>query len=118
MQETQEMFDDIQFTHKGKEMFADVDVSVEWITVDDSFDHAFGREVIWNLEWDDYYIEHFTVYDEDGEILGEFNFSDYKVYDPQVFRKTCDTWKSYSSYLLDRIPHLLDELEPPEREYD
>ena len=118
MQETKEIFDDITFTHKGNSRYADVTLSVEWIPIDNSFDHAFGREVIWDLVWDDYFIEHFTVYDEDGEILGEFHLDDFETYEPEVFKGLSDVWRAYSPYILDQIPHLLDELEPPEREYD
>ena len=118
MQETIELFDDIGFTHNGYQRWADVQVSVDWLPVDNSFDHAFGREIVWDLEWEDYTILHFTVYDEDGEVMGDFNLDDYETYDHDVLKGLSVVWKTYSKYLLDIVPHLIDELEQPEREYD
>jgi hypothetical protein len=54
--------------HAGDEYVAIVDVT--WITVDDSFDHAFGTEHRSHWEAEDYDI--IAVLNSDGEEVDEF----------------------------------------------
>tara|TARA_R100001443_G_C3351914_1_gene177043 strand:- start:647 stop:1006 length:360 start_codon:yes stop_codon:yes gene_type:complete len=112
---TEHHLDDLSFIHHNKmNRWAEVNIEVEWQHVDNSFDHAFGLKEQWDYEWVDYYILSFIVYDEEGEVLGEFNFEEYERYDVEIFNGMDLIWKTYSSSIIDLVVQELDRMDPPD----
>jgi hypothetical protein len=89
----------------------DINVEVTWVIADFSFDHEFGTYVEYGYELDSTMIYKFTAYDDDGEIIDQFNIED--VREGKDYTKD----KIYKKHIK-KVQQLVDDyfrnIEPPE----
>ena len=89
----------------------DIKIEVVWSIVDLSFDHEFGTRYEYGYEVEETTINEFTAYDEDGEIVDQFDIKNTK--DPKNYKKD-RTYKRHIKRVQQMVDDYLNNAEVPE----
>tara|TARA_R100001443_G_scaffold116411_2_gene136754 strand:- start:1234 stop:1569 length:336 start_codon:yes stop_codon:yes gene_type:complete len=88
----------------------DITFEVTWSLIDNSFDHEFGRQIEFGYDIEETTITSFYAYDDEGEIVDEFNITEVKNKDYTKDK----VYKRHIKVIKQLVDDASRELEPPE----